>query len=145
MISSCTCVVERARGVRTYRNDTLAGEGLDFSLSVLFPVSNVLVVSHSEGSASEDDGADIVVEAGSADGFLVGLGSTSLLGQDEPGTDPDGGSTQSQGSGERLAVENATGGNQLDALAGEFGVWSFSEDLGDGGDEDAGGNVTLQN
>lgn len=60
-------------------NCSLACELLDLVLAVLFPVSNVWVVANAERSASEDDGADVIVEACGSDGFLVGLWCAGFL------------------------------------------------------------------
>ena len=51
----------------------LVCEVLDVCLAVFLPVLDVLVGPDAQGTASEDDGADVVVEAGGADGFFVGL------------------------------------------------------------------------
>lgn len=61
------------------RDDTLIGQLLDVVLAVVLPVFDVRVAAHSERTASENDGADIVVEARCADGFLVGLRCAGLL------------------------------------------------------------------
>lgn len=73
-----------------YRNDTLAGKRLYFGLSVLLPVLDIIVVADTQRPAGENDSADIVIEAGGSDSFLVGLGSTSFLGENETSADPDG-------------------------------------------------------
>lgn len=96
----------------------LLGQGLDLCLSVRLPVVDVLVVPDTERSACENDRADVVVKARCADGFLVSLGGTGLLGQDESGSDPDGGGAQHKCSGEALAVVDTAGGDDLDGLAG---------------------------
>jgi hypothetical protein len=49
---------------------SFVGQGLDFCLAVIFPVLDIFVVTDAEGAAGEDDGADVVVEAGCADCFL---------------------------------------------------------------------------
>lgn len=100
-------------------DDALAGKLLDLLLAVLLPVSDVLVVADTERSASEDDGSDIVVEAGGADGFLVSLGSAGLIGQDETGADPDGGGAQHERSGDGLAIVDTASGDDLDRSAGQ--------------------------
>jgi hypothetical protein len=48
-------------------------------LAVLLPVLDVGVGADAERAAGEDDGANVVVEAGGAYGFLVGAGSSSFL------------------------------------------------------------------
>jgi hypothetical protein len=59
----------------------VAGRGqlLDLGLAVLLPVLDVGVGADAERSAGENDGADVVVETGGADGFLVGARSTGFL------------------------------------------------------------------
>lgn len=71
----------------------------------------------------------------------MGLGGTSLLGQDETGTNPDGGSAESKGSSERLAVEQTTSGNNLDRLAIHRALPALDQ-LGNSRDKDGGGDVT---
>lgn len=64
------------------------------------------------------------------------FGSTSLFGQNEAGTDPDGGSAERQSSSERLAVEQTTSGNNLHRLAGQGALAALAQ-LGNGRDEDS--------
>jgi hypothetical protein len=90
---------------------------------------------------SEDDGSDIVVEACSANGFLVGLGSTGLGGQNETGADPDSAGTEHESSGDTLSIEQATGSNDLNGLAGHRALVSLDQ-LDDSRDENCGGNIT---
>lgn len=71
----------------------------------------------------------------------MGLGGASLVGQDEAGTDPDAGSAQHEGGGEGVAVEETTSGDNLDGLAGH-GALLASTELGDGRDENSGGDIT---
>ena len=113
-------------------------------MAVLLPVADVFVVAYTQRPASEDDCADVVVEASGSDGFLVCLGSTGFLGQDESRSNPDGGSTQHQSTGQRLAIVDTAGSHQLDRFASEFGVGGFTKDFGDGRDENAGRDVTLR-
>lgn len=61
------------------RDDALAGELFDVSLSVLLPVGDVWVVADSERSAGEDYCADVIVEAGGLDGVLVGFRGAGFL------------------------------------------------------------------
>lgn len=72
-------IVTHALKVEFDGNVALRGQVLDFGLAVLFPVGDVGVVADAEWAAGEDDGADVVVEAGGADGFLVGAGSSGFL------------------------------------------------------------------
>jgi hypothetical protein len=74
-----------------------SGELLDLLSAVLLPVGNVWVVADTERTSlqvklacclkvlrvathSEDNGADVVIEASCSDGLLMRLGCTSLLG-----------------------------------------------------------------
>lgn len=68
------------------------------------------------------------------------LRSTGLLGEDETGAHPDGGGTKSESGSERLAVEQTTGGDDLDGLAGH-GALAALDELGNGGDEDGRGDI----
>lgn len=89
---------------------------------------------------SEDDCADVVVEARSADCLLVCLWCASLLGQDEAGADPNTSGTEHEGRGERLAVEETAGSNDLHGLAGHGRGLALAHG-GDGGDEDGSRDV----
>lgn len=77
----------------TYGNDTLISQRLDLRLPIVLPVADIVVGADTERSAGENDGADVIIKAGRLDSLLVGLGSTSLLGEDETCADPDGGCT----------------------------------------------------
>lgn len=137
-------------------DDTLRSELLNLLGAVLLPVLDVGVVADTERAAlwqvstthtygyirtyGEDDGADVIIKARGADSFLVGLGSTSLLGQNETGTNPDGGSTEGKGGRKRLAVEQATSGNDLDGHAGHRALGVLDQ-LGHSRDEDSGGDI----
>lgn len=90
---------------------------------------------------SEDDGADVILETGSPDSLLVGLRGASLVGQDETGTDPHGGSPHHQSRGNGIAVEQTTGCNDLHGSAGQRALAALDQ-LGHGRDEDSGGDVT---
>ena len=142
-------------------DNTLASELLDFLGAVLLPVLDVFVLADTEGTAlkrfcqftnfakslpgiktySEDDGADSVVEASGTDSLLVSLRSTGLISQDETGTDPDGRSTQHQGSRDGGAVVQTTSGNNLHGLAGHGALVALAQ-LGNSGDEQRGGHGT---
>ena len=71
-------------------NGALGREFLDLRGAVLLPVLDVGVHADAEGTAGEDDGADVVVEARGPDGFLVGFGRAGFVREDESGPDPDG-------------------------------------------------------
>lgn len=118
----------------------LGSELLHLRLAVGLPVVDVGVVAHAHGSTGEDDCADVVVVTGGADGVLVGLWRAGLIGQDEAGADPDGGRAHDEGGRERLAVADATGGDDLDGALcqGRFGV---ADGLDDGGDQHRGRRV----
>jgi hypothetical protein len=114
---------------------SLLRELLDLGRAVLLPVLDVWIVAHAQRAAGEDDGADVVVEAGGADGFLVGFGCSGFLREDEARADPDGGGAEHEGRGERLAVEETAGGDALHGLARHWG-FGFGAHLGNGGDQD---------
>lgn len=92
------------------------------------------------GTYSEDNCADVVIERRSADSLLVGGRSTSLVGQDEAGTNPDGRSAEHQSRSNRLAVEQTTSGNDLDGLTRHRALPALDQ-LGDSGDEDRRGDI----
>lgn len=119
----------------------LGGELLDLLSALRLPVLNVGVLADTEGAAGEDEGADGVGEAGSADSLLVGLGGTGLLGEDEAGTNPDGGSAHHEGGGEKGTAVDTTGSDNENLLLGE-GRDGTLAGLNDGGDENSGGDVT---
>lgn len=122
-------------------DDTLGSKLLNLLGAVLLPVQNVRVLTDAQGATSEDNSTNVILEAGSADSLLVGNGGTSLLGQNEAGTDPDGGGTEHEGSGDGVTVEQTTGGDDLHGLAGQRALAALDQ-LGHGGDEDGGGDVT---
>lgn len=122
-------------------NDTLGSELLDLILAVLLPVNDVVVLADAQRATSEDDSTDVIFEASSADSLLVGDGSTSLVGQNEAGPDPDGGGAEHERSGDGVTVEQTAGGDDLHGLAGQRALAALDQ-LGDGGDEDGGGDVT---
>ena len=113
----------------------LACELLDLVLPVLFPVGHVWVVADTERSSGEDDCADVVVLAGGADGFLVGLGRTSLLRKDEARSDPDTSGAKCEHGSERLAAEDTTSSDNLDLLTGQRRLVALDH-LDSGGNED---------
>lgn len=122
-------------------DNTLGGQLLDLLCTVVLPVGNVGVLADAHWATSEDDGADVVIEARGLDGVLVSLGSTSLLSEDEAGTNPDGRGTKGEGSSDGLAVVDTTSGDNLDWLAGHWGLVALDE-IDDGWDEDGGWGVT---
>jgi hypothetical protein len=90
---------------------------------------------------SENNGADIVVEASCSDSLLMCLWCTSLLGQDESGTDPDSGSTEHKGSSQTLSIEQTTGSNDLHVLAGQGALLSSAKG-GNSWDQDGSWDIT---
>ena len=68
-------------------------------------------------------------------------GSTGFVGQDETGTNPDGRSTQHQGSSNSGAVVQTTGSDNLHGLAGHGALVALAQ-LGNSGDEQRGGHGT---
>ena len=79
--------------------------------------------------------------AGSADSLLVTLGSTSLVGENETSSNPDGTSTHHEGGSEKLAVIDTTGSDDLDGSTSD-GRLVLVADLDTSGDEDGGGDIT---
>lgn len=61
---------------------------LDLRLAIRLPVVDILVITNSQRATSEDNRTDVVVKARCPDSFLVCLWRTRLLGENEPGTDP---------------------------------------------------------
>lgn len=68
------------------------------------------------------------------------LRRTGLVRQHEPRADPHSTRTQHERGGERLPVEQAAGGDDLDVLAGHGALVALDHGH-DGGDEDGGGHV----
>lgn len=120
---------------------TLGGELLHLSQTVGLPVVNVRVVTDTHGATSEDDGTDVVVVTGGADGILVSLGGTGLISEDEASSDPDTAGAHHESRGEELTVVNTTGGNDLDGASGDGGLVALAS-LDNGRNQDSGGNVT---
>jgi hypothetical protein len=123
------------------RNDTLVRKLLDLRCAVLFPVGDVWIISDTERSASEDDCADIIVVTSSSDSLLVSLRCTSLIGQDEAGTHPNGGSTKHKGGGDSLAIIDTTSSDDLDRSAGHGAGLALAE-LNNSGDQNSCRNIT---
>ena len=119
----------------------LGGQLLDLLCAVLLPVVDVVVLADAHWATSEDDSADVVVKASSADGLLVSLRCTSLLSENETGSDPDGGGTKSKSSGNGLSVVYTASGNDLDVLASHWGLLALAE-LNNGWDENGGWSVS---
>lgn len=132
-------IIAHALQVVLHRNYTLGRQLLDLLRTLDLPVVDVRVVAHAQRAAGEDDCADVVVEAGGADGFLVRLGSTSLLGEDEAGADPDSTGAESHGGCQTLAVEETASGHDLDVGA-QTALLALAHGC-DGGDEDGSGHV----
>lgn len=138
------------------RDNTLRSELLDLVLAVLFPVLDVFVVTDTERAAlkqlgyesgvvfrctyREDNSADCVVKASSADSLLVSLGGTSLVSQDEASTNPHGRSAKHQGSSHRVAIVQATGSNHLHGQTSQGTLLALAQ-LGHGRNEDRSGNI----
>lgn len=118
----------------------LGGELLHLGLAVDLPVVDVGVVAHAQRSAGEDERPDVVIVARGADGLLVGLGGSGLIGQDETGADPNGAGAHHERSSEKLAVVDAAGGDDLDGPAGKRRL-GLVADLDTGGDEDRRGDI----
>jgi hypothetical protein len=121
-------------------NNTLGDELLNLGLTVGLPIIDVVVVTNTHGAAGPDDGADVVVMARCADSLLVSLGGTSLISEDESGSDPDGASAHHERSGEELAVVNTTSSDDLDGAASERRLVLLA-DVHDSGDEDSCGDI----
>ena len=128
-------VITQLLQVMLHRQNALASQLLDLSCSVLLPVLNVWVLADTEGSPSEDDCADVVVEASCGDGFLVSFGGTGLLSKDEASSNPNSRSTKVEHGSDGLATEDATSGDDLHLLAGERRFVALDH-LNRGGDED---------
>jgi hypothetical protein len=71
----------------------------------------------------------------------MGFGSTGLRGKNETGADPDSAGTEHESSGNTLSIEQATGSNDLDGLAGHGALVSLDQ-LDDGRDENSGGDIS---
>lgn len=119
----------------------LGGELLDLLCAVLLPVADVVVIADAQWATSEDDGADVVVKASGADGLLVSLGCTSLLSENEASSDPDGGRTKSESSGNSLSVVDTASGDDLDVLASHWGLLALAK-LDNGWDENGGWGIS---
>src|ERR1700760_3505525 len=61
----------------------------------------------------ENDSADIIVETGSSDGFLMGSRSASLFREDEASSNPDSAGTEHKSSCQSLSIEDTTSSNDL--------------------------------
>ena len=122
-----------------HRNHTLGRQLLDLLCALDLPVVDVRVVAHAQRTAGEDDCADVVVEAGGADGFLVRLGGTGLLGEDETGADPDSAGAERHGGCQTLAVEETASGHDLDVVS-QTALLALAHGC-DGGDKDGSGHV----
>lgn len=71
----------------------------------------------------------------------MGGRSASLISQDEAGTNPHSRGAKHQGSGNRVAVVQTTGSNDLHGLAGQRALAALNQ-LGHGGNEDGSGDIT---
>jgi hypothetical protein len=133
-------IIPQALQVVLDGNVALRRQLLDLLRAVRLPVVNVRVVAHAQRTTGEDDGADVVVEAGGADGFLVRFRRAGFLGQDEASADPDGAGAQRHGGRQGLAVEEAAGGDDLD-FGAQAALLAFAHGR-HGGDQDCGGDVS---
>lgn len=122
-------------------NDTLSSELLDLLLALGLPVLDVRVLAYTEGTTGEDEGLDVVVVAGGADSLLVGLGGTGLIRENETGSNPDGTGAHHESGGQKLAVVDTTGGDDLNGALEERALGVLAK-VDNGGDEDGGGDVT---
>lgn len=122
-------------------NGALGNKLLHLLATVRLPVFNVRVLADTHGATGEDDGTDVVVVAGSADGILVSLGGAGLISQDEAGTDPDTAGAHHESGSEELTVVNTTGGDDLYGAPGNRGLVTL-DSVDDGGNQHSGGNVT---
>lgn len=120
--------------------DALGGQLLDVGLTVGLPVVDIRIVPDSQRAAGEDDGADVVVKAGGADGFLVGLGGAGFITQDEASAYPDRGRAEHQRRCQRLAVEETARSNDLYGSTGHGRLVAAAQ-LCDGRDEDGSRNI----
>lgn len=122
-------------------NGALGCEFLDLRRAVLFPVLNIWVRADAQGSASEDDRPHIVIEAGSLDSFLMGLGRTGFFRQNEPGTDPNGTRPQHQCRCKTLSIEESSRRDDLHLTPRHRALLPFDH-LRHRRDEDRSGHVT---
>lgn len=104
-------------------------------------VSEKVHVKERPKTYSEDNGADIVLESGSADGLLVSNRSTGLIGQDEASTDPDSRGTKHKSGGNRVTVEQTTCSDDLHGLTGQGALLALAQ-LGNSRDENGSRNIT---
>lgn len=124
-----------------HRDCPLLRQLLDLVGAILLPVVDVGVIPHAKWTAGEDDGTNVVVESGCTNGFLVGFRCACFFRQDEACPNPDSGGAEHKGCGQRLAVEETASGDTLNGLTSQWGG-GFSAHLGNGGNEDGGGDVT---
>jgi hypothetical protein len=78
--------------------------------------------------------------ASSSDGLLVSLWRTSLISQDEAGTDPDGAGAQHKSCSNRLSIEDTTSSNNLHWLASHWAGLAFNE-IYNSRDQNSCGNI----
>ena len=123
------------------RDGALGSEFLDLGGAVILPILDVGVRTDAQGSAGEDDSPNVVVEAGCLDGFLMGLGRSGFVRQDESGTDPNGTRAQHQGRCETLSVEESAGRDDLHLITGHRALLPFHH-LRHRGYQNRGGHVT---
>lgn len=136
-----TARVHQLLKIGLVRDNTLCGELLDLLLTLRLPVLNVWVLAYTQGATGEDEGLDVVVVAGSADGLLVGVGGTGLVSKNEAGSDPDGAGAHHQGSGQQLTVVNAAGGDDLNGAASDGALVTLAEVDNSGNEDGSGGRL----
>ena len=118
-----------------HRNGALLRQSLDFGLSVGLPVVDVLVVSDTQRSSSEDDRADVVIKARCSNSLLVRFWRAGLLRQDESCADPDSRGAEHQRCSQTLAIVQTSGSNDLNRLSAHGRLVAFDE-LGNGWDKE---------
>ena len=91
-------------------------------------------------SYREDNSSNIIIEAGSSDGFLMLHGSTGLFRKDKSCPDPYSSRTEHKCAGDALPIEQATCSDDLNVVS----TWRFlaSTHSGDGWDQYTSGDVT---
>lgn len=127
--------------INLIRDGALGGQLLHLLDSVGLPVVDVWVVANTHGATGEDNSTDVIVVTSSADGILVSLGSTSLISENEAGSNPDTAGTHHKSRGEELAVVNTPSGNDLHGASGDGGLVALAS-LDDCGNQNGGGNIT---
>ena len=123
------------------RNNPFLSEFLNLPSPILLPIIDVGVIPHTERTARENERADIVVEAGGADGFLVRGRRAGFFAQDEACPDPDRRGAEHECRSDGLAVIQAACGYALHGFPGQGG-FGLCAHLRYRGDEDCRWHVT---